>query len=135
MTKWRQTMSRSNDEDIKSFFNYNIDPIAVKNSLKFGQVLYFDPTRQKWLVESSLSNIVDVLKNKATEERFGDIEFALDEKGRPDGIKNKQEIVLTIASDIADSISEMVFEEAKQTLEKDDWIDTKAMEMLKEGKE
>ena len=63
------------------------------------------------------------------------MEFAVDEEGRPDGIKNKQEMVLTIASDIADSISEMAFEEAKQALEKDDWVDAKAMEMLKEGNE
>jgi hypothetical protein len=97
--------------------------------------VYFDPEKQDWVVESSLKDAITELKDKAVEERFGDMEFALDEEGRPDGIKNKQEMVLTIASDIANSISDMAFEEAKQILEEDDWVDTKAMELLKEGKE
>lgn len=128
-------MSRSKNKDIKSFFNYNIDTTAVQNSLKFGRSLYFDPTRRNWLMESSLSNIVDLLKNEAIRKRFEDMEFALDEEGRPDGLKNYQEMVLTIASDIADSINELVFEEAKRELERGDLLNEQAMKMLKESKE
>lgn len=108
---------------------------SLLSNLKYGQRVYFDPTKLDWVVESSLKDAVMELKDKATEERFSDMEFALDEEGRPDGIKNKQEMVLTIANDIANSISELAFEEAKQALEEDDWVDTKAMEMLKESKE
>lgn len=128
-------MSRSNDEEIESFFNYNIDPKAVQSALKFGQTLHFDPTSQNWVVESSLTNIVDELKYKAISKRFEDMEFALDEEGRPDGLKNYQEMVLTIASDIADSINELVFEEAKRELERGDLLNEQAMKMLKESKE
>lgn len=130
-------MSRSNEEEAKSFFTGErlIDGAMLMNNLKFGQSVHYDSIKQEWVVESSLEDLVDALKGKATEKRFEDMEFALDEKGRPDGIKNKQEMVLTIASDIANSISELAFEEAKQVLEKDDWVDTKAMEMLKESME
>lgn len=121
----------------RSFFSGKslVDTKALLSNLKYGQRVYFDPSKQDWVIESSLRDVIAELKDKATEERFGDMEFALDEEGRPDGIKNKQEMVLTIASDIANSISEMAFEEAKQALEEDDWVDTKAMEMLKESKE
>lgn len=130
-------MSHSNEEEAKSFFSGErlIDSAMLMNNLKFGQSVRYDALKQSWVVESSLEDLVVELKDKATEKRFGDMEFALDEEGRPDGLKNKQEMVLTIASDIANSISEMAFEEAKQLLEKDDWVDTKAMEMLKESKE
>lgn len=130
-------MSHSNEEEAKDFFTGGglIDGAMLMNNLKFGQSVHWDTLKSDWVVESSLEDLIDELKDKATENRFEDMEFALDEEGRPDGIKNKQEMVLTIASDIADSISEMVFEEAKQVLEKDDWVDTKAMEMLKESKE
>lgn len=121
----------------RSFFSGKslIDAKSLLSNLKYGQRVYFDPSKQDWVVDSTLKGIIAKLKDKATEERFGDMEFALDEDGRPDGIKNKQEMVLTIANDIANSVSEMAFEEAKQALERDDWIDTKAMELLKEGKE
>lgn len=121
----------------KSFFSGQslINAKSLLSNLKYGQRVYFDPTKQDWVVESSLKDAIAELKDRATEERFGDMEFALDEEGRPDGIKNKQEMVLTIASDIANSISEMAFEEAKRVLEEDDWVDIKAMEMLKESKE
>ena len=130
-------MSHSNDEEAKSFFTGGglIDGAMLTNSLKFGQSVHYDSIKQDWVVESSLEDLIDELKDKATEKRFENMEFAVDEKGRPDGIKNKQEMILTIASDIAESISEMVFEEVKQILEKDDWVDTKAMEMLKESME
>ena len=121
----------------KSFFSGKsmIDAKSLLGNLKFGQSVHYGTMKQGWVIESSLKDIITELKDKATEKRFGDMEFALDEEGRPDGIKNKQEMVLTIANDIANSISEMAFEEAKQALEEDDWIDTKAMEMLKESKE
>ena len=130
-------MSHSNDEEAKSFFKGQsiIDSAMLMNNLKFGQSVHWDTLKSGWVVESSLEDLVDEMKDKATENRFEDMEFALDEEGRPDGIKNKQEMVLTIASDIAESISEMAFEEAKQILEKDGWVDTKAMEMLKESME
>lgn len=135
-------MNHSNEEYIqniesKDFLTGNslIDVAKLTNSLKFGQSVHYDSIKQNWVVDSSLEDLIDELKDKATEKRFENMEFAVDEKGRPDGIKNKQEMILTIASDIAESISEMVFEEVKQILEKDDWVDTKAMEMLKESME
>ena len=133
-------MNHSNDEELKkakSFFTGEslIDGAMLMNNLKFGQSVHWDTLKSSWVVESSLEDLIDELKDKATENRFEDMEFALDEEGRPDGVKNKQEMVLTIASDIANSISELAFEEAKQVLEKDDWVDTKAMEMLKESME
>lgn len=130
-------MNHSNEEEAKSFFTGDglIDGAMLTNSLKFGQSVHYDSTKQDWVVEQSLEDLIDEFKDKATEKRFENMEFAVDEKGRPDGIKNKQEMILTIASDIAESISEMVFEEVKQILEKDDWVDTKAMEMLKESME
>ena len=129
-------MNHSSDEEIKSFFSNNcIDRSALLNNLKFGQRLHFDPVSQNWMVDSSVTNIVDELKYKAISERFRDMEFAVDEHGQPDGLKNRQEMVLTIASDIADSVSELAFEEAKHALEHDDLIDVKAMEMLKESRE
>ena len=130
-------MNHSNDEEAKSFFSGErlIDSAMLMNNLKFGQSVHYDTLKQSWVVESSLEDLVTGLRDKAVEKRFENMEFALDEEGRPDGIKNKQEMVLTIASDIANSIGEMAFEEAKQLLEKDDWVDTKAMELLKESKE
>lgn len=121
----------------KSFFSEQnlIDSSTLLKNLKFGQSVHYDSIKQDWVVENSLEDIIMELKDKATEKRFDNMEFAVDEKGRPDGIKNKQEMILTIASDIAESISEIVFEEVKQILEQDDWIDTKAMEMLKESME
>lgn len=130
-------MNHSNDEEAKNFFKGQsiIDVAKLTNNLKFGQSVHYDSIKQNWVVEQSLEDLIDEFKDKATEKRFENMEFAVDEKGRPDGIKNKQEMILTIASDIAESISEMVFEEVKQILEKDDWVDTKAMEMLKESME
>lgn len=130
-------MNHSNEEEAKSFFTGGglIDGAMLTNSLKFGQSVHYDSIKQDWVVEQSLEGLVNELKSKATEKRFEDMEFALDEVGRPDGIKNKQEMVLTIASDIANSISELAFESAKELLEKDNWVDAKAMEMLKESME
>ena len=122
----------------KSFFGGEgllPDSSVLLRNLKFGQSVHYDSTKQDWVVEQSLEDIIMDFRDRATEKRFENMEFAVDEKGRPDGIKNKQEMILTIASDIAESISEMVFEEVKQILEKDDWVDTKAMEMLKESME
>lgn len=124
-------------ENGRSFFSGEspVDTQSLLSNLKFGQSVHFDSIRQEWVVDSSIGDLVSKLRDDAVEKRFDNIEFALDEEGRPDGIKNKQEMVLTIASDIANSISELAFEETKQILEEDDWIDTKAMELLKESKE
>lgn len=112
-----------------------IDTQALLSNLKFGQSVHYDSIRQEWVIDSSLGDLITKLEDEAVEKRLENIDFAFDEEGRPDGIKNKQEMVLTIASDIANSISELAFEEAQQLLEKDGWIDTKAMELLKESKE
>lgn len=130
-------MNHSNDEEVESFFSGDsiIDSAMLMNNLKFGQTLHFDPTNQNWVLVSNITNIVDELKYKAISKRFEDMEFALDEEGRPDGLKNHQEMVLTIAGDIADSINELVFEEAKHALEHDDLLNAQAMKMLKESKE
>ena len=130
-------MSRSKKSSSKSLFSGErlLDGSVLMNNLKFGQMLHYDPTSQNWVLESSLENIVDELKYKAISKRFKDMEFALDEKGRPDGLKNHQEMVLTIAGDIADSINELAFEEAKKELEREDWLDRQAMGLLKESME
>lgn len=130
-------MSRSKKSNINSLFSGEklMDYSALMNNLKFGQTLHFDPTNQNWVLVSNITNIVDELKYKAISKRFEDMEFALDEEGRPDGLKNHQEMVLTIAGDIADSINELVFEEAKHALEHDDLLNVQAMELLKESKE
>lgn len=130
-------MSRSKKNNNNSLFDADrlINDAMLMNNLKFGQMLHFDPTSQNWVVESSLANIVDELKYKAISKRFENMEFALDEEGRPDGLKNRQEMVLTIAGDIADSINELVFEEAKKALEREDWLNRQAMGLLKESME
>ena len=130
-------MNHSNDEEAKSFFSGErlIDNAMFMNNLKFGQTLHFDPTDQEWVIHNSIDEIVDTLKYNAASERFENMEFALDEEGRPDGLKNKQEMVLTIAGDIADKMNDLIFEEAKKVLEREDWLDRQAMEMLKESKE
>lgn len=130
-------MNHSNDEEANSFFSGErlIDSAMLMNNLKFGQTLHFDPTSQEWVIYNSIDEIVDTLKYNAASERFEDMEFALDEEGRPDGLKNKQEMVLTIAGDIADKMNDLIFEEAKKALEREDWLDRQAMEMLKESKE
>lgn len=136
-------MFLSNEENIQNLIEHSncyndgqlIDSSFLTSNLRLGQSVHFDSIKQEWVVDRSIGDIVTELKDQAVEKRFSDIEFALDEEGRPDGIKNKQEMVLTIASDIANSIGEMAFEEAKQILEEDDWVDVKAMELLKESKE
>lgn len=130
-------MNHSNDEEAKSFFSGEsiIDSAMLMNNLKIGQKVHFDPINQEWVVQNTIDEIVDSLKYNAASDRFEDMEFALDEEGRPDGLKNKQEMVLTIAGDIADKMNDLIFEEAKKVLERGDWLDAQAMEMLKESKE
>ena len=117
------------------FGGSNIIDGSTLTNLKFGQTLHFDPISQEWVIHNSIDEIVDALKYNAASDRFEDMEFALDEKGRPDGLKNKQEMVLTIAGDIADKMNDLIFEEAKKVLEREDWLDKQAMEMLKESME
>ena len=84
-----------------------------------------------------LPNISDVeeMINEKTTNHFGDMEFALDEHGKPDGLKNEQEIVLTIASEISEEVAEEVFNNLKDFLLKNDHINELAMELLEESKE
>lgn len=79
-----------------------------------------------------LPNISDVAEmiNEKTTNHFGDMEFALDEHGKPDGLKNEQEIVLTIASEISEEVAEEVFNNLKDFLLKNDHINELAMELL-----
>ena len=84
-----------------------------------------------------LPNISDVdeMINEKTTNHFGDMEFALDEHGKPDGLKNEQEIVLTIASEVSEEVAEEVFNNLKDFLLKNDHINELAMELLEESKE
>ena len=78
---------------------------------------------------------VDEMINEKTTNHFGDMEFALDEHGKPDGLKNEQEIVLTIASEVSEEVAEEVFNNLKDFLLKNDHINELAMELLEESKE
>ena len=80
------------------------------------------------------TDVIEMIKKKI-ENHFGDMEFALDEHGEPDGLKNEQEIVLTVANEVSEEIAEEVFNNIKDLLRVDDCINRKAMEMLKESKE
>lgn len=90
------------------------------------------PTMLKLLPK--ISDVAEMI-NKKTTNHFGDMEFALDEHGKPDGLKNEQEIVLTIASEVSEEVAEEVFNNIKDFLLKNDHINELAMELLKESKE
>lgn len=70
-------------------------------------------------IESAITNRLDVM------------EFAEDENGNPDGVKNYQEMLITIASDIANDISELTFEIAKKEL--DEELNLRVTKMITEG--
>ena len=92
------------------------------------------PTMLKILPNISVSDVAEMINEKTT-NHFGDMEFALDEHGKPDGLKNEQEIVLTIASEISEEVAEEVFNNLKDFLLKNDHINELAMELLEESKE
>lgn len=68
-------------------------------------------------------------------ERIGDMEFSVDENGKPDGVKNHQEMVITIADEVADKISEEMYEKAMKKLVDDGMLDEEALRALKESNE
>ena len=125
MTKWRTTMSRFNEIQINESFNENStsDTEELINSL----YARYMPTMLKLL--PNISDIDEMINEKTT-NHFGDMEFALDEHGKPDGLKNEQEIVLTIASEISEEVAEEVFNNLKDFLLKNDRINELAMELL-----
>ena len=86
-------MSRFNEIQINESFNENStsDTEELINSL----YARYMPTMLKLLPNIS---DVDEMINEKTTNHFGDMEFALDEHGKQDGLKNEQEIVLTLSS-------------------------------------
>ena len=118
-------MSRFNEIQINESFNENStsDTEELINSL----YARYMPTMLKILPNIS---DVDQMINEKTTNHFGDMEFALDEHGKPDGLKNEQEIVLTIASEVSEEVAEEVFNNLKDFLLKNDHINELAMELL-----
>ena len=118
-------MSRFNEIQINESFNENStsDTEELINSL----YARYMPTMLKIL--PNISDVAEMINEKTT-NHFGDMEFALDEHGKPDGLKNEQEIVLTIASEISEEVAEEVFNNLKDFLLKNDHINELAMELL-----
>ena len=118
-------MSRFNEIQINVSFNEN----SISDTEELINSLYarYMPTMLKIL--PNISDIDEMIKEKTT-NHFGDMEFALDEHGKPDGLKNEQEIVLTIASEISEEVAEEVFNNLKDFLLKNDHINELAMELL-----
>lgn len=117
-------------ENAKSFFSRQslVNTQALINNLHYGEEIgMFD----------LLPRIADIMKmiNAKTANHFGDMEFALNEYGEPDGLKNEQEIVLTIASEVSEEVAEVLFNNIKNLLLDSDHINELAMELLKESKE
>lgn len=101
---------------------------ALLNNLRYGDT--FDEFK-------ILPGLTDIMKsiNEKTTNHFGDMDFALDEYGEPDGLKNEQEIVLTVASEVSEEVAEEVFNNIKDLLSKNGHINELAMQLLKESKE
>lgn len=125
MTKWRTTMSRFSMQQINNFFDYpnNDDTQELVDRL----YCRYMPTMIKLLPK--ISDLAQMINEKTT-NHFGDMEFALDEHGKPDGLKNEQEIVLTVASEVSEEVAEEVFNNIKDFLLKNDHINELAMELL-----
>ena len=123
-------MSLSSEIQINESFNENStsDTEELINSL----YARYMPTMLKLL--PNISDVAEMINEKTT-NHFGDMEFALDEHGKPDGLKNEQEIVLTIASEISEEVAEEVFNNLKDFLMKNDHINELAMELLEESEE
>ena len=118
-------MNRFNEIQINKLSNEHStsDTEELINSL----YARYMPTMLKIL--PNISDIAEMINEKTT-NHFGDMEFALDEHGKPDGLKNEQEIVLTIASEISEEVAEEVFNNLKDFLLKNDHINELAMELL-----
>lgn len=132
MTKWRATMSLS-DIELNNIQN-TVDNSSYWNAEELINSLYRRcmPTLIKLLPQ--ISDVAEMINEKTT-NHFGDMEFALDEYGKPDGLKNEQEIVLTIASEVSEEVAEEVFNNLKDFLLKNDHINEMAMQLLEESKE
>lgn len=96
--------------------------------------MYYDGKFNTFTILPKLSDIMKSINEKTT-NHFGDMEFALNEYGEPDGLKNEQEIVLTVASEVSEEVAEEVFNNIKDLLFKNDHINELAMQLLKESKE
>lgn len=123
-------MSRFREIQINKLFNeYSTsDTGELINSL----YARYMPTMLKML--PTISDVASMINEKTT-NHFGDMEFALDEHGKPDGLKNEQEIVLTVASEVSEEVAEEVFNNLKDFLLKNDHINELAMQLLEESKE
>ena len=123
-------MSRFNEIQI----NESLDENSTSDTEELINSLYarYMPTMLKLL--PNISDVAEMINEKTT-NHFGDMEFALDEHGKPDGLKNEQEIVLTIASEISEEVAEEVFNNLKDFLLKNDHINELAMELLEESEE
>ena len=123
-------MSRFNEIQI----NESLDENSTSDTEELINSLYarYMPTMLKIL--PNISDVAEMINEKTT-NHFGDMEFALDEHGKPDGLKNEQEIVLTIASEISEEVAEEVFNNLKDFLLKNDHINELAMELLEESEE
>lgn len=123
-------MSRFSMQQINNFFDYpNTDDTEELVDRPYCRCM---PTMIKLLPK--ISDVAEMINEKTT-NHFGDMEFALDEHGKPDGLKNEQEIVLTIASEVSEEVAEEVFNNLKDFLLKNDHINELAMELLEESKE
>ena len=118
-------MSRFSMQKINNFFDYpnNDDTEELVDRL----YCRYMPTMIKLLPK--ISDVAEMINEKTT-NHFGDMEFALDEHGKPDGLKNEQEIVLTVASEVSEEVAEEVFNNIKDFLLKNDHINELAMELL-----
>lgn len=117
-------MAKTNLEDTaKSFFtgNHAIGVNAMVDNLM-------------WQYDD-ISNAVEARMSDATKKRFEDFEFALNEKGEPDGLKNYQEMIMTIADDISNAIADEAFKKAEKLLMCEDWLNERANKLLKESEE
>lgn len=123
-------MSRFSMQQINNFFDYpnNDDTQELVDRL----YCRYMPTMVKLLPK--ISDVAEMINEKTT-NHFGDMEFALDEHGKPDGLKNEQEIVLTVASEVSEEVAEEVFNNLKDFLLKNDHINELAMQLLEESKE
>lgn len=118
-------MSRFSMQQINNFFDYP----HTDDTEELVDRLYcrYMPTMIKLLPK--ISDVAEMINEKTT-NHFGDMEFALDEHGKPDGLKNEQEIVLTVASEVSEEVAEEVFNNIKDFLLKNDHINELAMELL-----
>lgn len=111
-----------------------VDNSSYWNAEELMNSLYsrYIPTIRKLL--PTISDVASMINEKTT-NHFGDMEFALDEHGKPDGLKNEQEIVLTVSSEVSEEVAEEVFKNLKDFLLKNDHINELAMQLLEESKE